>query len=244
MFYRRNSDEQLRKLEREVIVGNALAETLKAARKRAGVCEECGGTLPEYYTVCLKCRPLELSWNTLEIAEGNVEYLIEQSIEEVNEGMRDEPLTPEQALELAFGDHLLYEYAKEYIDNELTEWLNIVNPDYRSWCVSGRNMGWRRRSGYKHIQYEDGNTGAKMLGQILPDTECTYTIYFDGESLEMSNSHHDGSESYSIGLALQCSHCEEEYCVPEELDECCKYMCEICNERYSDHEDAESCCPG
>jgi hypothetical protein len=150
-----------------------------------------------------------------------VEYIIQRSIEEVEEGIRDEPLTPEQALDDAFADTDIYELAWENLNENLTEWLNIVNPDHRSWCVSGRNMGWRRRSGHKDIKYEDGATGAKMLGQILPDTECTYTICFDGESLEISNSHHDGSESYDIGLALQCPRCGEEYCDPEELAECC-----------------------
>lgn len=247
MYYRRNADEELRKLERAVSSGAMdKEEALQAARIRSGLCPGCGGPIhPDFlgYRLCPKCDPLTVSWDTYEIAKDNVEYVIQQSQEDFEAGEIDAVLTEDEALSQAYNDPVIYEMQWEWIQEQLNDWMKEYNPDFLNWCITGENMGWRRVSGAKEIPYREAETAEDLIRKILPDTECSYTIYYSGESLWIVNSHHDASgEVYRIELAKKCPHCDEEYCDDEELAECCKYECKNCSERYSEKYNADNCC--
>jgi hypothetical protein len=45
------------------------------------------------------------------------------------------------------------------------------------WLVEGSNMGWRHRSGWKIVEAETSEAGAKkLIRDVLPDTDCTYSV--------------------------------------------------------------------
>jgi len=208
--YRRNADDKLRSLERAVAGGDTTKqEALKTERKRAGLCPGCGGSILEDYEMCLKCQPHELKFDTLEILDDHVKYL-----------MSEENVTEDDARGYAELNQELYTDHWEWIEEQLTEDMESINSDHRPWCIKGEGMGWQRRSGEKVIRADGGR---HLLRAILPTGDVTFTIWFDGEHFWMTASHHDAptGESYIITLAYTCENCEEDYCTEEEAKECC-----------------------
>lgn len=211
--YRRNTDERLRDLERAVAAGDtSKQETLETERRRVGLCPGCGGSILEDYELCLKCRPRELTFDTLQIYDDHVAYLMEE-----------EKVTRENAEAMATLNQELYSDHWEYVEEQITAGMESINTEYKSWCIGGQGMGWQRRSGLKLVSYEDMHTGRQLLQQILPRGEVTFTIWFDGEHFWMTASHHDAptGESYTIKLAFRCEECEEDWCTEEEAKKCC-----------------------
>jgi hypothetical protein len=203
------SDEELEYLKQQALIGD---EEAKNKLLEYSICPKCGPILEEY-SQCLSCHPLTLTWDSYEIAKRETEFL-----------MGEEGLSQEEAWQRAISDSHLYQFEQEYINDELTRWLELMNPDYRGWCVHGQHMGWQNREGYMVLNYGHGETGEKMLGQVLPETDNTFKIFFDGEIITIHNAHHDAplGEIYEITLAYPCSEdCGEEYCTEEEAENCC-----------------------
>ena len=95
-----------------------------------------------------------------------------------------------------------FTFEEEY--SSLTEYLTEVMeslPNYNgTWCATVINFGWRSLNGQKIFKAEDGQG---LLQEILPKTDCTYTIFKteDGKGLAIQNFHHDsptGNEWYYI----------------------------------------------
>lgn len=239
--YRKNMDADLRDLERRAQQAPddlLLAQQLETTRDRIGLCLGCGGERPNGYAGrkrCLSCEPLELRWDTNQNIKDRIRHLME-------EGDMEGPMSEAEATANAEEDHDLQNWEWESMADTFSEWMEELNPKGNTWCVSGQNLGWQRRSGYKEILYSDGSTGRDLLRNILPRTECTFTINYDGESFEISNSHHDGSETYHIYVALECPHCGENFCKQEEAENCC-HPCEECGTIYKTSEEAAECCP-
>lgn len=211
--YRRNADERLRDLERAVAAGDtSKQESLETERRRVGLCPGCGGSILENYKLCLKCQPHEMRFDTLEIFDDHVKYL-----------MSEEDIIEDVARAMAEQNQELYTDYYESIEEMITEDMKSVNTEYKSWCIEGQGMGWRQRSAMKLVSYDDMHTGRQLLQQILPNGDVTFTIRFDGEHFWMSASHHDAptGESYTIRLAFHCKECEEDYCTEEEAEKCC-----------------------
>ena len=62
--------------------------------------------------------------------------------------------------------------------------------------VAVENFGWANRSGFA-----EGLTTKFALTEILPDTECTFSVKFNETRIVINNAHHDkptGGEIYVI----------------------------------------------
>lgn len=130
-----------------------------------------------------------LVWDTYEITQAQANFLQEEN----------EELDDDTAFSQACEDYDLLTHEWDYLTEALTEKLQEINPNGR-WRCDASGLGWQRRSGYKHFEADDGQA---FLRAILPDTECTFQIYLEGEGDEQTirivNSHHDAmGEVYEI----------------------------------------------
>ena len=95
-------------------------------------------------------------------------------------------------------DLTLYEW--EYLISELTETLDSINPE-GNWSAKVENFGWRNLSGTKGFHAENGS---EFLSNLLPQTDCTFSLYIeDGHTIKINNFHHDSptGEWYTIQAA-------------------------------------------
>lgn len=131
-------------------------------------------------------------WDTSEIHQNQANFLREE----------DPELSEDEALEMAYADYDLLEREFEYITDYLTEILKEVNPDQKPLLVSIDDFGWQNSSGRCVLAGDDVHDGEKLLGKVLPDTECMYHIFVDREKSQMhiNNWHHDSpmGETYYI----------------------------------------------
>ena len=83
-------------------------------------------------------------------------------------------------------------------DTLLTELTNLMN-GHDFFHMRVQNFGWQGLFGEKNIIAE---TAQQLLSQVLPRTECTFTIYqCDNGVIKIDNAHHDrpfGGEIYTI----------------------------------------------
>ena len=132
-----------------------------------------------------------LSWDTSQIAEDQVAYLMEERPEDYPE--------EDTAYAEVYDDCDLYEFEWEWVMDSLEEILKGINPDGYPWHVEVSNFGWRGLDGYRDFQTLDPR---EFLRKILPDTQCTWYMYKYGEDgLAINNFHHDsctGREWYHI----------------------------------------------
>lgn len=164
-----------------------------------------------------------LVWDTLEIAEAQVEHLKEE----------DPDLDEDEALEQAFRDPGLYECEWDFLLDALTDKMNEINPDGAKWHCEAAGLGWRRLNGYKTFEAENGKD---LLGAILPETDCTFQIYVkqDGEGktsyFYIVNSHHDAmGEVYEVRVEgkAPCG-CGLSDCEPDEYEG--QTFCRTCDQ--------------
>ena len=68
--------------------------------------------------------------------------------------------------------------------------------------AEGRNMGWRRRSGWK--DFHAGNA-QEFFNRLLSDTDCTFTVAREGQVLHITNYHYDAptGEFYAVTGAAE-----------------------------------------
>ena len=153
-------------------------------------------------------------WDTCQLAQDHAKYLAE-FWDEDHEG--EECPDEDRLFQMACGDQFLYDDAWEYMVEHLTEAMVEVagSEDDMVWLIQGTNLGWMNRSGTKASFAE---TGAKLLGDILPKTDCTFRIFKvkhgGGEQLRIQNWHHDspvGREWYYItpSADVYCRSCEK-----------------------------------
>ena len=179
--YFRNPEDELSRLENEAALGNIKAqEELRSLRRNRGLCQEHG--LSE--CSAKECQPQSLKWDESEILEEQARFLQEVAREE------GDRITLSVARDLALRDqdHFLEEW--ESLCENLTKWMEEINPNSDEWNISGENLGWRRAKGSKQLQ---AKTGKELLQGILPKTDCTFTIYRwpNERKLKIVNSHHD-----------------------------------------------------
>lgn len=102
-----------------------------------------------------------------------------------------DPNYEEQDYEMAWDDCIteLNTWVEKYKDKWMYCWIN--------------DFGWRKASGHTTIQLKDAN---KLLYDVLPKTDCTFTIYADEPEgkdeyvLRIANAHHDAptGETYYL----------------------------------------------
>ena len=89
------------------------------------------------------------------------------------------------------------EFEFEYFLEELDELIKEINPEGYCYCKVS-NFGWRNLSGYSYLEFD---TAREMLSKVLPNTDCSFNIYKDGNVLKIQNYHHDsptGNEWYEL----------------------------------------------
>jgi len=243
-------DEELRRLERQVASGDTTAlDQLKAVRRRLALCPDCGKpktTSPfaiEMGIDCLECNPLQNGWDAYEMIKNQAEALQEE----------EEDLSDDEAFNTA--SQYDYQHEWEAMAYELGSWVEELNPYEADWLTDFAGAGWQHRSGNATIEWNTNGitevsksfsyyreVGNKFLRSVLPNTDCTFTITYDGESIHIVNSHHDASgEVYHLVPGISCDHCDELHSTQEEADSCC-YLCEHCEENYPTEQEAKNCC--
>ena len=90
-------------------------------------------------------------------------------------------------------------WAHEALTENLTTFMKKVHPD-GDWRAKVENFGWQRLNGYKDFEAKNG---LRLLQKVLPETECTYSIWLDekAKKITINNAHHDvpcGGELYTI----------------------------------------------
>lgn len=151
------------------------------------------------------------SWDTCDIAQNQVRYLMEED-EETQRRMTEEELTESKLFDEVCSDSDLYDMEYHDMVDYLTEYINKLNPD-GYWKAEVSNFGWRSLNGHK---YFSADTGSELLREILPQTDCTYKIYRvrARKWLAVQNSHHDspcGREWYVIKPCSQRTYEENRY---------------------------------
>ena len=128
-------------------------------------------------------KTIVLSWDTSEILQNEVEYLMtEENIEE-------------EAEALAMGNNDIYEHQWDWLTEALSEIMQEVtyrNYYKRYFYVEGNNLGWRGRSGFKVIEADNG---LELLREVLPNTDCTFFVQRPEDKRQneiiINNFHHD-----------------------------------------------------
>ena len=126
----------------------------------------------------------------------------------------------EAVRESVWGDSDLFQIVWEDIMVNLSEILSQKNPDGH-WAVTGKNMGWRNREGYKDV---DTNDGSEFVEAIFPDTsDFSFVISEYGtDGIYIKLFHHDAptGESYYVvpRKTDEDSDLEEEACKRVSLD--------------------------
>lgn len=165
-------------------------------------------------------------WDTLEIAKA-------QTADLVSEGQNED-----EALQSAFEDYDLYRFEWECLLDHLTYLIGQRNPD-GNWYAKMSNFGWRGINGEKFFF---ADTGQKLLGAILPDTDCQFTIFgYRDDGFALQNFHHDaptGKEWYHIEPAAMCQICGDLFL---EIKTCPKCGVELCPDHYGKADVCDDC---
>lgn len=169
-----------------------------------------------------KERPV-VSWNTSEIVDGQVEFILneipedrefiweddeeimelvaEKGYDNFVQNLNDAGLydsAEELAREDVYGDGDLFSSAWDDLKEYLTELIEERNPS-GDWYIEGTNLGWRHQSGSKTLHAE---TGEELLRGFLPDTDCIFYFYNipNSKGFHVVNYHHDAptGEGYDI----------------------------------------------
>lgn len=141
------------------------------------------------------------------------------------------PTIDEEAVIL--GTNSCEDYEWECITELLTELLNDYNAG-EVWYAEVKNFGWRNLNGHKFFE---AWYGSELLSEILPDTECRFSIYRRDGYIAIQNFHHDSptGEWYYIYPAERCEYCNE-CCAAGDRKEDEDYglICKNCQERFAD----------
>jgi len=140
------------------------------------------------------------------------------------------PLDKDSAFRKACKDQSLLSEEWEYTIEALTEKMKEFHP-VLWWKATVDNFGWTGANGVTKPFFAD--TGDKLLRKVLPDTECSFKIYFRKDCIAINNAHHDSpcwNEWYYIKPMSCCNECgnyfpKEELVMPSyginELDKVC-----------------------
>ena len=96
-----------------------------------------------------------------------------------------------------YQDQDYWQFSWRDLTDALTEILHKKNRN-GFWKARVRNFGWRNLDGSKAFKAE---TGSEFLREILPQTDCHFTVFNYGRGLAIQNFHHDspiGNEWYYV----------------------------------------------
>ena len=141
-----------------------------------------------------------------------VDYQMEQLDSE------GETITEDEATTIVNDDYDLFSNEWDYFTETLTELLEKKAHNGNAWKVIGKELGWLKRDGYKYTlantvigkelgwrkldsyKYTLANTATELLRAILPETDCTISVYNYKNGYQVKASHHDAptGESYYV----------------------------------------------
>ncbi|WP_404360409.1 hypothetical protein [Methylotuvimicrobium sp. KM1] len=128
-----------------------------------------------------------LVWDTCDIAIQQAKILLEH-------GEADDE---DDAFRKACEDQDLLDFEWESLTDCLSETLQAINPD-GYWHAEVEKFGWRKLNGYADFQAGNGKT---FLENILPQTDCTFKVFLEQDTIRIQNAHHDsptGNEWYTV----------------------------------------------
>jgi len=146
------------------------------------------------------------AWDIYEIIQSQVSCLKDED-ENTQQKLKEGSLTEDQLFCQVSQDFDLFQFEHECMADNLTEYMKRINPD-GYWRAEVSNFGWRCLDGSK---YFSADTGAELLQNVLPQTECTYKIFRVRARrwLAIQNYHHDspmGREWYIVKPCAQSSY--------------------------------------
>ena len=160
----------------------------------------------------------QLKWDTSEITRREINSLIKYNPE----------LSEQEAFEQVCEETFLFSYEFDILLGAFQKWIDelIKNTSLDGFLCTAKNFGWRNSSGIAEI---DTTNALGILSKILPDCECTYTIFNYKDYFEIQNAHHDsptGNEWYILTPAYSCDLCGGLYLKKDlkqdiEGDNCC-----------------------
>jgi hypothetical protein len=106
----------------------------------------------------------------------------------------DPALDEEKVRQGVYGDYDLFSFEWECFCDNIGEMLEAISPK-GYWLIAAHSLGWTRRRGHKFINLKSVNDGHEFLGLITPNTNFNLTIDELGDHLDISISHHDGTDS-------------------------------------------------
>jgi len=110
--------------------------------------------------------------------------------EEVNHYIKEDGVSEDEAAELV-GIFRTFEYHWNQLICELGKIMENVSVRFKhryTWKAKGLSLGWRKSSGEKTF---DAEYGADFLKSILPETENTFEVFVDRNTIIIHNRHHD-----------------------------------------------------
>jgi hypothetical protein len=224
-----------------------LREESNSEGSKDGLQHQEAGDRREDTTDSDEVERLSISWCSLDVINTQVEHLKYLQDHELEENPHLEGLTESELFDYAAQDHDIFTWAWDDLTATLTEWLDEFEIYHAH--VRGENMGWRSRDGYKVVNLNNARTttGTKLLQEVLPNTENTFTITKYDDYLVISNAHHDvpmGGEMYFIYDNVECDHCREHFPKHETTneEEGEGNLCDECYKNYrASIDDAGSC---
>ena len=133
---------------------------------------------------------ITVSWDTCDVTQHEADYLREQNPK----------LTEDEAFTEASEDQDLIQREWDDMIEDLTEQMKEIRSKFNdtdTFAAIVENFGWQNKSGWKEFDAEDGGA---FLREVLPDTDCTFKIIIEEDRIRITNSHHDGTETYTIFL--------------------------------------------
>lgn len=116
-----------------------------------------------------------LEWDTFKISEYHV-----------NELMQQQGIDEDTAWGELHKDSDIFECEWEWFIESFNEFIETFKAD--QWDVRVENFGWQNRCGTGEVA---GIDGEHLLRNILPKTDCTFSIYKTGDGFSINNFHHD-----------------------------------------------------
>jgi len=152
-------------------------------------------------------------WIESDLIDGEVAFQIEQRKEKGLE------CDEEKVSEAVYADSGWWQSEWEVFCEDLSGILREINPG-NLWACEVSGFGWRNLDGSKVFQAE---SAGDWLRELLPDCDCQFKIYRDGNEIRVNAVHHDspmwGKEQYSVHPADYCVECGVGYALSELEDE-------------------------
>lgn len=136
-------------------------------------------------------KNLLAGYDEADIFAHEVDYQIEQA------NVEGEPITEAEAITIVNDNYELFTNEWDYFTETLTELLEKKAHNGNAWRVIGKELGWRKLNGYK---YTLADTATELLRALLPETNCTISVYNYKNGYRLQVSHHDAptGETYLV----------------------------------------------